>query len=123
MSAMFEATVSEFPFVAELPKRDRSKVRDIWQGFREFSKSSEERGGPVPVTLAAKLLGISRQRIWVLMEEGKLERLTFEGHAFVSGDSIVAMAKAERKAGRPVKAAGLREVWNESMAGAKELLK
>lgn len=120
---MFEATMSEFPFVVELPKRERSKVRDIWQAFREFSKETEAKGGPVPVTLAAKLLGISRQRVWFLMQEGKLERVTFEDHAFVTGDSIVAMAKTERKAGRPVKDLGAREVWKASLAGAKDLLK
>ena len=101
MKPMFEATVSEFPFVAELPRAEKRQAKSLWDRFRDLSKLAETNGVLVPPSLAAALLDISKQRVHQLMVDGKLERIEFEGHPFITENSIVALAKTERKAGRP----------------------
>jgi hypothetical protein len=84
----------------------------------------EGKGTVVPPVLAAKLLGISRQRVWELANDGKLERIEFEGHSFISENSIVALAKTERKAGRPFKIPEtVKECWVAARGQAKEMSK
>jgi hypothetical protein len=119
---MFEATVSEFPFVGELPRADRRAAKSLWDRFMDFAEHAEDKGALVPPALAAKLLGVSRQRIWQLLDAGKLERLDFEGHAFITERSIVAWAKMERKTGRPFKPME-RFTFKDALALAKECRK
>lgn len=120
---MSEAFVGEFPFVADMPKRERSKVLDLWARFKEFAESCDEVGGAVPVMLAAKMLGISHQRVWELMKSGRLVQLSFEGHSFVSGDSMHRFAQSERKAGRPCKIDRHAVTAKGAWEAAKEIVK
>lgn len=103
---MFEATITEFPFTAELPRREKSQVRGLWERFSDFADLAEVKGLPVPPVIAARLLGISNQRVHQLMSAGGLERVVFEGHPFVTENSILALARSERKSGRPFKTEG-----------------
>lgn len=96
--------IGEFPFVEQLPKREKSKVAKLWDVLAEASALTEEKGMLLPSRFAAKLLGISQARVDQLMDAGKLERVELDGHPFVTENSVVAFAKTERKAGRPVKA-------------------
>jgi hypothetical protein len=121
MATMFEATVNEFPFVGDLPRAEKRQAKSLWERFQEFGRLAEETGTPVPPVLAAKLLGISRQRVWELANEGKLDRITFEGHPFITENSLVALAKSERKAGRPFKSpVTISETWKAACEVAKD---
>lgn len=99
---MFEAEATEFPFMAEVPKSEKSKLAKVWDHFKAVSAVVEKKGMLVPQHLAAELLGVSRQRIWVLANEGRLEGIELGGIRYVTEDSVIAFAKLERKAGRPV---------------------
>jgi hypothetical protein len=57
----------------------------------------------MPIAFAAKIAGVSRQRIDDLVERGQVERVVLNGHPFVTEESFIAWAKSERKAGRPFK--------------------
>jgi len=99
---MTVAEIAEFPFVAALPKREKSKVGKLWDRFQEASRVAEERGMFVPQIVAAKLLGISKQRVNQIVQDGRLETVDVCGERFILEDSLVEFCKLERKSGRPV---------------------
>lgn len=101
-TVMFEAAASDFPFVAELPKREKSKVVQLWDAIQDMRRIYETEGLLIPQPLAAKLLGLSRQRVHQLGNEGRLMVVTVNDHPFVTENSVLAYAKSERKAGRPL---------------------
>lgn len=98
---MFKAAVNEFPFVSELPKREKSRLQQFWDRFKEIKALAEQKGIMVPPFVAAELLGISRQRVHELMQDGRLERVEWRGQVFITEHDLVEYASAERKAGRP----------------------
>jgi hypothetical protein len=101
---MFEATVSEFPFVESIPKREKSKLQACWDEMAEFVEVSRQEQGLVTVTFACKALKVSRTRIDQMCEAGILKRFEMCGHVMISVRSIRDRAEAERQAGgRPKK--------------------
>lgn len=128
---MFEAAATDFPFVAELPKREKSRAVQVWEAFRELSRIAETEGAPIPQAFAAKLLGISHQRVSELANEGRLKTCDVNGVRFVTENSVVAYAKSERKAGRPVKldeeaqahpVRVMRTYWQMSQEAGREIV-
>jgi len=99
---MFEAVATDFPFVAELPKREKSKLAKVWGHFQELSRISEVEGMLIPMAYAAIVLDVCRQRVYQLAEEGRLKVIEVNGHQFVTERSVVDFAATERKAGRPL---------------------
>lgn len=102
---MASENVAEFPFVEGLPKREKSKFERVWDRFQELSKAAEGKGMLLPLRMAAEIIGVSKQRVQDLIGEGRLEVLELSGERFITEVSVVAYAKSERKAGRPVKLA------------------
>lgn len=118
---MFKAAELEFPWVNELPKREKSRLAKAWDRLKAFSDATKEAGALVPVSFAASILGVSDQRVRDLVNDGILEGIRLEGHLFISERSIVTWAKTERKAGRPPKVLeGSLQIWKASHAAAKE---
>jgi len=90
----------EFPFVTELPNREAKRLVSFWDRYEEFKSMIEGKGPPIPPAVAAKLLDVSRQRVDELMRLGRLERLEFAGHPFVTDSSIRWLAEQDRSPGR-----------------------
>lgn len=95
--------VSEFPFVGELPKCEKSKVAKLWDRLEEMRGLVEKHGVPVPVALAAEMLGVGRQRVYDLIKSGRFIGIEWEGHVFVTEESVIEYAQSERRVGRPLK--------------------
>lgn len=95
----------EMPFMAELPKREKKALGKLWDRYEEFKRVSADCGGIIPAAFAAEILNVSRQRVFQLIESGKLERVPLDGFetAFVSSRSVEQWARAEHKNGRPCK--------------------
>lgn len=117
---MSEVAVAEFPFVAELPKREKSKIGKIWDHWKEVKAITEEKGMLVPPVVAALLLDVSRQRVHQLVEAGRLERVDFGGQGYITEASLVEWAKAEHVNGRPVKDRSLRECIRDAREELKK---
>ena len=99
---------TDFPFVAELPRREKSRVRKLWDSFQEMRAIQAEHGFLVPRTAAAALLEVHPTRIDQLCEAGHLSRIDWQGHRYVTENSLLARARSERlKGGRPSKTAEL----------------
>ena len=111
------AETMEMPFVAALPKREKSRVVKLLEHVAEMSKLVESKGMLIPVRLASSIVGVTHQRISALMEAGVLERVDYNGHPFVTEKSLIAWARTERKAGRPVK---IVNTWSESQRVARD---
>jgi hypothetical protein len=120
---MHEAAISEFPFVAELPKREKSKLEKVWDHLAEVRAVTAQRGPVIPQIMAAHLLNIGRARVGQLVDDGKLETVLVNGVRYVTADSVEAWAKSNRgKGGRPRKVSNL-ELAKASLEGAREIFK
>ncbi len=118
---MFEAGVMEFPYVEQLPKREKSRLKKLWEHVAEIRAITEEKGLLLPVKLTASLLDISQQRIDQLCQAGSLERVNINGHPFVTETSIIEWGSSERKAGRPPNLpTTMKESWKRTKAGQKK---
>jgi len=108
---MSDIAITEFPFVEALPKREKSKFQTLLDHLEEVGRIVDEKGMLLPHAFAAKLGGVSQQRIDQLCDAGKLERVDFAGRPFVTEKSLVAWAQSERSAGRPVQPISNRKLW------------
>lgn len=112
----------DLAFVNDLPRREKTRWQKLWDAFQEFKRISEEKGTLVPLPLAAKLTDVSHQRLSQLCVDGRLERVTLNGHVFVTEDSLLAWARSERKRGRPLKVPETTgECWKAAREVAKEI--
>lgn len=102
MTTMFEAQAMEFPFVERLPKREKSAMGKLWDRFQEASRISEKEGMLVPAGVAARLLDVSRQRVYDLCKQGTLRTVDLDGSMLITENSLVEYCQTERKAGRPI---------------------
>jgi len=113
---MSDIAVSEFPFVAELPKREKSKLLTKWDQFNELRAVMKEKGNLIPQILIANLLDVSRCRVGQIVDDGRLESVDVFGTRYVTENSFVEFCKLERKTGRPV---NLPTTFKESYRRAK----
>ena len=114
--------LAEFPFVVDMPKRERSRLRTVWDTFLEAKALTEEKGMLIPISLAASLGGVSRSRVYQLCDAGSLERVEFGKNCFVTESSFMTWVQSERKAGRPFKhlPEGYVAVAKMALSSAKE---
>lgn len=125
---MVKAEQFDMPFVKDLPKREKSCWVKVWEAFQEFKRLTDKHGSLLPQTMAAKVAGVSAQRIDQLCNEDRIERVYFNEHPFIIEESFLAWARSERKNGRPsklytdaqVKGAS-RAAWDMSMEFAREI--
>ena len=121
---MADGLAAEFPFVEELPKREKSRLQKLWDHFTEVKAITAQKGLLVPVRFAANLVGVSQQRVDQLCDNGSLERVYVDGHPFVTENSLIEWAKSERKAGRPPKLPqNNTDAWQVAKTYAKSVVK
>jgi len=102
-AVMTESEAYEFPFMAALPKREQRKVATAWEDFVALRREAQEKGIPLPVTFAARVLNVSRQRVYELIEAGRLQTVCVGDHTFVTSDSVEAYQRSDRSPGRRAK--------------------
>lgn len=93
---------AEFPFVEEMPKREKSSWAKLWDEFEQLRAVVRVDGALVPDVAAALLLDVSNVRIEQFCDDGRLKRVMFHGRRYVTENSLVEFAKIERKNGRPL---------------------
>ena len=96
---MFEATVNEFPFVKELPKGQKTSVREAFDLVRQYIELTKRDGTLIPLAMVHRVLNVSRQRVHQLITSGRLSSHNFDGFIFVSENALLEFAKSERKTG------------------------
>lgn len=103
MSMSEALTVSEFPFASSMPASKKHKVRDALSIIDELSAEMDKSGIPLPKVYVAQLLGVTPQRITVLVANGTLETVQMGKVELIKGNSVREYFKSDRKPGRPTK--------------------
>jgi excisionase family DNA binding protein len=70
----------------------KAEVKRLWKFGREHN-------GVLLPSQAAFLLGISRQRVYQLVEQGRLHVHEFAGRQYIAGDEVDAFEQLERHSG------------------------
>lgn len=81
-------TISDTDTLFPMPEPTRPAEMTIEDRMEEFSRVAKGKGGLIPVSAGSQLLGISRQRVYQLIDSGRLERIHYCGVAFLTGRSI-----------------------------------
>jgi hypothetical protein len=108
--------------IAAQEKRSKGLFRFL-NDWREFSRISKLHGGLVPVSVVPTILGITRQRVHQLVEEGTFSHWTFYGKKWLSQEDVVSFAKLKRQAGENQFKPGAKELWKASHEHGKEFVK
>jgi hypothetical protein len=98
---VIEAEAFDFPFVAALPKREKSRAVKRWEALQEYKSLCEKHGALIPQNAAADMLEMTHQRVSQIILDGRLVVIKFYGHNFITHDSLLDFAQTERKPGRP----------------------
>jgi|SRR5665213_1582520 len=96
-----DTTVEDFPFVADLPKREQKQVRSVVSEWNDFKEIVRSKGQMVPPNIAAAIANVSRQRIHQLIQKGTLEAVNLHGSVFITEASFTAWVCGDRTSGRP----------------------
>jgi len=72
----------------------------LWDRMIEVHEISKTHGQHWPVSVAAEALGISTQRVYQLIEDGRFVPIVVNGRKYISMSSIQAYAESERLSGR-----------------------
>jgi len=89
----------------KLPKR----VKTQWEELNELCDIVDAHGPIIPCAVAAKLLNVSRQRVYQLIEAGLLVPVEFAGSRWLTEKQIRAFVELDRDSGRKFVAG-----WKES---------
>lgn len=108
------------PFLDTLPKREKSKLSKLWDHFQEVKAATAEHGVLLPQHYAADLLGVCRQRVHQLVNEGRLVSVEVGGLRYVTENSMMAFANSERKAGRPPKIPSLGKIFGKARESVQD---
>nr|CRY97196.1 hypothetical protein [uncultured prokaryote] len=86
-------------WLIEVPSRAiRKTLREEWQAY---SDDSEREKGLVLASIAGKLLGVHKSRVYQLLDSGRLTRFEHFGHQWLSAGEIMDRLTEQPRAGRP----------------------
>ena len=75
------------------------------------------------MSTVATILGVSRQRVHQLVEEGTFRHWTFYGMKWLSQNEVVSFAKLNRRAGENQYKPSAKQMWKDSREAGKEFVK
>jgi hypothetical protein len=102
----------------DLPQRKVKKgVLDV---FRNLRAITSREGGLLPFASAATVLGVSKQRVHDLVNEGTLHPIDLLGKKWLSANELESFVKLERQSGRPWNEPSIKEQWRAAFDGAKD---
>ena len=90
---------------------------------REYFRIGKLHGGLVPVSAVATVLGVSRQRVHQLVEEGTFSHWTFYGMKWLSQNEVVEFAKLNRRPGENQYRPSAKQIWKASRKVGPEFMK
>lgn len=97
------AAAAEFPFVQDLPKREKTRRMKLMEVLEALEARTKEKGPVIPQSLAAEILGVSRARVSQLVDEGRMDSFLLNGSRFIFARSFQEFCKEDRPTGRPPK--------------------
>jgi hypothetical protein len=108
---------------ASIAKEEKSTgVRGVFEDIREFARLTKLHGGLVPQSTVATILGVSRQRVHQLVQEGTFNHWTFYGMKWLSQQEVASFAKLNRQQGENQYRPSTKQMWKESQEMGKEFV-
>lgn len=108
--------------VAKEKEAKSTGIRGMLADVREFAKLTKLHGGLVPMSVVATILGVSRQRVHQLVDEGTFKHWTFYGMKWLSQEEVVSFAKLNRPKGENQYSPSTKQIWKESREMGKEFV-
>ena len=108
--------------VAKDKEAKSTGIRGMLADIREFTKLTKLHGGLVPMSVVATILGVSRQRVHQLVDEGTFKHWTFYGMKWLSPEEVVSFAKLNRPKGENQYSPSTKQMWKESREMGKEFV-
>jgi hypothetical protein len=105
------------------PKKEKSAgARRMMEDVREFGKLTTLHRGLVPLSAAATILGISRQRVHQLAKEGTFSHWTFYRMKWLSYLEILSFATINRMQGENQYRPSTKQIWRDEFIGTGKVL-
>jgi len=101
----------------------KQRLKFFLDQIRAFREMTSRDGGLLPFATAAKLLGVSKQRVNELVTEGTFKPVEFAGKKWLSANQIEEFIKLKREPGRPWNKPSVKEMWKISRDGAQDQVK
>jgi hypothetical protein len=106
-----------------VPKEKKSGgIKGLFEDINEFARLTELHKGLVPMSTVATILGVSRQRVHQLVEEGTFSHWTFYGMKWLSQEEVVSFAKLNRRQGENQFKPSTKQRWKDSRQAGKEFV-
>jgi hypothetical protein len=103
----------------ERPKTKRGVFADI----KEFMRIVKLHGGLVPMSAVGTILGISRQRVHQLADEGTFSVFEFYGMKWLLESEVISFGKLKRAAGENQFEPSKKQMWKEAREMGKDFIK
>jgi len=103
----------------ERPTTKRGVLDDV----KEFVRLTKLHGGMLPISMVAVFLGVSRQRVHQLVDEGTFSVFEFYGMKWLLEKEVVPFAQLNRKAGENQFRLNAKEMWKASRQVGKDFIK
>lgn len=98
MDTAIQDTLFPMPEAAAMPE-----PKTVAERVRLWAEAGEGRGGLLPQSMLADVLGVTRQRVFQFVQEGRFETVMLFGQRFITGDSLGEFISQERKSGHHFK--------------------
>jgi hypothetical protein len=103
----------------ERPTTKRGVLDDV----REYVRLTKLHGGMLPISAVAVVLGLSRQRVHQLIDEGTFSVFEFYGMKWLLAKEVIPFSKLNRRAGENQFRPSVKEMWKVSHEAGKEFMK
>jgi hypothetical protein len=105
-------------------KQETSKgTLRIVADIREYVRLTKLHGGLLPQSFVATILGVSRQRVHQLVEEGTFSHWTFYGMKWLSQEEVFSFARLNRQKGENQYKPSTKELWKDAREMSKEYVR
>jgi hypothetical protein len=91
----------------------KSPTLDAHQQVEAFFRVEERFGRLVPVAVATAYLGLSKQRVYQLLQAATFDTFDFCGLQYVPLEQVKSFKKVRRDIGRPKQDVSVRERWRD----------
>lgn len=103
----------------ERPTTKKGVLDDV----KEFMRLTKHHGGMLPVSACAIVLGVSRQRVHQLVDEGTFSVYEFYGMKWLLEKEVVPFARLNRRAGENQFRTTAKEMWKVGHEIGKDFIK
>jgi hypothetical protein len=115
-------TITPTTSVSNRIERPKTK-RGVFADFKEFMRIVKLHGGLLPMSAVGTILGLSRQRVHQLADEGTFRVFEFYGMKWLLESEVVSFGKLKRAAGENQHEPSKKQMWKEAHEFSKDFIK